>query len=76
MELRAQVGEADDALNLVASLGQVFHIRDRIIALCAEHSVLIYKIAIGSAETCEISFMLVDTQCQVLGISSGGSRRR
>ncbi|MGY4815644.1 AidA/PixA family protein [Pseudomonas chlororaphis subsp. piscium] len=105
--------DTDDALNLIASIGQVFHLRGRTIALRAEHSVLIYKIAIGGAEvlsqpellvkpdqdipaldlenpdqpichqaddhfwrvthlkpgveTCEISFMLVDTQCQVLG---------
>ncbi|MGE7956679.1 AidA/PixA family protein [Pseudomonas sp. NPDC089530] len=100
-------------LRIVASIGQAFQIRGRTIALRAEHSVVIYKIAIGTAgvlsppellvkpgqcvpaldpenpsqpvthqaddhfwrvthlkpgvETCTISFMLVNTECQVLG---------
>ncbi|OLF55575.1 AidA/PixA family protein [Pseudomonas chlororaphis] len=102
-----------DTLNCIADIGQVFHIRGRTIALRAEHSVVIYQIAIGDAgvlsppelrvqpdrdvpaldlenpdqpithqaddhfwrvthlkpgtATCQVSFMLVDTECQVAG---------
>ncbi|AZC29399.1 AidA [Pseudomonas chlororaphis subsp. piscium] len=61
-------------MNIVASIGQVFHLRDRTIALRAEHSVLTYKIAIGGVETCEITSCWSTPSARYWGISNGKSR--
>ncbi|HCS45796.1 MAG TPA: hypothetical protein DIW52_23740 [Pseudomonas sp.] len=112
----AKNDESDSFVTLSARYGKTFHIRSRTVSLLAEHSVVLYDMAIGDAgvlstpelvvqdsltvpspdpanptqpsshqaddhywrcsqlatgvEACELSFMLVDKNCEALGYFS------